>query len=66
MLKHSLSVSKVDLFEDGVLVRAGLAVLVFIQEHRRTSELQSELLDSVGVINGQEETLSAATGSDGR
>lgn len=56
-----LAVGQVDLFEDGVEVRGGLAVVVFIEKDGRASELDAQLLHALTVIHRQEKTLSAAS-----
>lgn len=52
-----LPVSKVDPSEQGIVLRAGSASVVLIQEHRRTAHFQAQLLDALFIVDRQQEGL---------
>lgn len=58
-----LSVSKVEVTEQRVVLRVWLASLILIQEDRRASHFHAQLLDSLTVVNGQQEGLEAEFGA---
>lgn len=67
---HLLSISKVDSSEERVVLRTGFARLVLVQEHRRASHFQAELLDALFIVHRQQEGLAALVrlhrGQDGK
>lgn len=67
---HILSVSYVDSSEEGVVLRAGFACVVLVQEHGRSAHFQSELLDALFIVHRQQEGLAALLrlhcGQDGK
>lgn len=65
-MAHLLSVGKVDPSEERVVLRAGFACVVLVQKDGGASHLQSELLDALLVVNGQQEGLAALLGLDCR
>lgn len=58
-----LSVSEVESTEQRVVVRGRFAILILIQEDRWASELHTELLDSLFIINRQQKGLEAGLGA---
>ncbi len=60
---HILSVSKVESTEQRVVLRGWLASLILIQEDRWASHFHAQLLDSLLVVNGQQEGLEAGLGA---
>lgn len=58
-----LSISEVESTEQRVVLRRWLAGLILIQEDRRTSHLHTQLLDSLLIVNGQQEGLEAGFGA---
>lgn len=54
-----LSVSEVESREQGVVLRGWLASLILIKEDRWASHFHAQLLDSLLVVNGQQEGLEA-------
>lgn len=59
-LKYSLlSVRQVDPSEERVVLRARFAKVILVQEDRRASHLQTELLDALFIIHRQQEGLTA-------
>lgn len=58
-----LSVSKVESTEQRVVLRSWLASLILIQEDRWASHFHAQLLDSLLVVNGQQEGLEAGLGA---
>lgn len=65
-MAHLLSVGKVDPSEEWVVLGAGFACVVLVQKDGGASHLQSELLDALLVVNGQQEGLAALLGLDCR
>lgn len=63
---HLLSICKVDPSEERVVLRAGFACVVLVQKDRGASHLQSQLLDALLIVNGQQEGLAALCGLHGR
>ncbi len=57
-----LAVSQVDPFEQWVVLWGGFAILVLIQEDGRASQLYTELLDTLLIIDGQQEGLKTSLG----
>lgn len=56
---HLLSVGQVDASEEGIVLRAGFARVVLVQEHWGTTHLQSQLLDALFIVQRQQEGLTA-------
>lgn len=56
-LKHSLPVSQIDFLKNGVEIWSWLALVVFIEEYRRSAKLQPQLLDSLLIIQRHQEEL---------
>lgn len=50
-LNYPLSISQVDILEDGVHIRCGLPLMVLIQEDRRLAHFKPQLLDPLGIID---------------
>ncbi len=59
-----LSVSKVESTEQRVVFRGWLAGLILVQEDRWASHFHAQLLDSLLVVNGQQEGLEARLGAN--
>lgn len=57
VLKHSLPVSQIDFLKNGVEIWSWLALVVFIEEYRRSAKLQPQLLDSLLIIQRHQEEL---------
>ncbi len=57
MLKHSLPVSQIDFLKNRVELWSWLALVVFIEEYRRSAKLQPQLLDSLLIIQRHQEEL---------
>lgn len=56
---HLLSVGEVDPSEERIVLGAGFACVILVQEHRRAAHFQSELLDALFVVHRQQEGLAA-------
>lgn len=61
-MAYVLSVGQVDSSEERVVLGAGLACVVLVQEDGGAPHLQAELLDALLVVDGQQEGLAALLG----
>lgn len=59
---HLLSVSQVDSSEERVVLWAGFACLVLVEEYGGSAHFQSELLDALLIVHRQQEGLAALLG----
>lgn len=58
-----LSVGQVEGAEQGVVLRGRLAGLILVQEDGRAAHFHAQLLDSLLVVDGQQEGLEAGLGA---
>lgn len=62
---YLLSIRKVERGEQGVVLRGWLAGLILVQESRWAAHLYTQLLNSLLIVNGQQEGLEARLGAHG-
>lgn len=60
---YILPVSKVESTEQRIVLRGWLPSLILIQEDRRASYFHTQLLDSLLIVNGQQERLETGLGA---
>lgn len=62
LLSYLLAIRKINATEERVVLGARLSQVIFEQEHGRPSQLHSNLLDALLIVNGHQKRLASLFG----